>query len=117
MRDDDEREGGSDASSAGSEAVLERPLKVCERERLKLGMSRLESWPAWRPKVEPPESFRGRLEPASRPCEECDVTCDSMLWEARRRTLRKRPSAARRCSSTSADAAPSDAVEARRRAL
>ena len=113
MRDDDEREGGSDASSAGSEAVLERPLKVCERERLKLGMSRLESWPAWRPKVEPPESFRGRLELESRPCEECD----NMLWEARRRTLRKRLSAAMRCSSTSADAAPSDAVEARRRAL
>jgi hypothetical protein len=70
MRDDDEREGGSDASSAGSDAVLERPLKVCERERLILGMSRLESWPAWRPKVEePPESFRDRLELESRPRE------------------------------------------------
>eukprot|EP00964_Phaeocystis_antarctica_P158830 scaffold129699_cov48-Phaeocystis_antarctica.AAC.2 len=113
MRDDEEREGGSDASSAGSEAVLERPLKVCERERLKPGMSRLESWPACRPKELELEPRRlKRLELESKP-----GLLESRPWEARRRTLRMRPSAARRCSSAPADAVPSDAVEARSRAL
>ena len=40
-----------------------------------------------------------------------------MFCVARSRTLRSRLSAARRYSSTSADAVPSEAVEARRRAL
>jgi len=66
MREAEEREGGSEASSAGSEAVLETPLKLCARERRTLGMSGLEPW---RPKVveEMAASLRGPTEPESRP--------------------------------------------------
>ena len=66
MREAEEREGGSEASSAGSEAVLETPLKLCARERRTLGMSGLE---LWRPKVEEEiaASLRGPTEPESRP--------------------------------------------------
>ena len=66
MRDAEEREGGSEASSAGSEAVLETPLRLCARARRTLGTSALEPC---RPKVEEEsaDSLRGPTEPESRP--------------------------------------------------
>jgi len=68
MRDAEEREGGSEASSAGSEAVLETPLRLCARARRTLGTSALTSEPC-RPKVEEEsaDSLRGPTEPESRP--------------------------------------------------
>ena len=66
MRDAEEREGGSEASSAGSEAVLETPLRLCARARRTFGTSGLAPC---RPKVEEEsvDSLRGPTEPESRP--------------------------------------------------
>lgn len=86
MRDDDEREGGSVASSAGSECVLERPHEEYEWERphavrggvpaarwLKPGVPSMELWLAWRPKLELRRLELGScLRPwEERPWEEC----------------------------------------------